>query len=105
MMYIPDLSSLSTISWNVAHMDVIMKMILNFCFHHIIEMIWGFIVVSSTSLGVSILKSENVVVNFYVKYSGTIKICNLVMNRLSKTFDVSIQIGLCASPLGLLITI
>ena len=103
-MYIPDLSSLSTISWNVAHMDVIMKMILNFGFHHIIEMIWGLIVVSSTSLDAIILKSENVI-KYYVKYSGKVKIWNLLTNRLSKTFDVSRKIVLCASPLGLLIMI
>ena len=99
MMYILDLYSLSTIAWNVTHMDSIMKMILKVGFHHTIEMIWGLIVVSSTILSFIILKHQKVV----VKYSGIIKICNLVANRLSNTFDVSRKIVLCAYPLGLLI--
>ena len=102
-MYIPDLTSSSTISYNVTHMFVIMKIILKFVLYHIVEMIWGLIVVSSTSLCVGILKSENVVVNFYVKSSSMIKIYNFIINRLTNTFDVSIKIVLCAYPLGLLI--
>ena len=86
-------------------MDVITKVILKFGFHDIVEMIWGLIVVSLESLSVIILKSENVVVKYYVKSSGKITICNLLTNRLSKTFDVSRKIFLCASPLGLLIMI
>ena len=81
-----------------------MKIIMKVGCHHIVEMIWVLIVVSSTSLDAIILKSENVI-KYYVKYSGKVKIWNLLMNRLSKTFDVSIKIVLCASPLGLLIMI
>ena len=55
-------------------MDVITKMILKVVFHHVVEIILGLIFVSSTRFSVSILKIENVVVNFYVKYFGTIKI-------------------------------
>ena len=86
-------------------MVVIMKIIMKVGCHHIVQMSWGLNVVSSTILGAIILKSENVIVKYYVKSSGKIEIWNLRTNRLSKTFDVPREIVLCASPLGLLIMI
>ena len=61
-MYIHDFPLLSTITWNVTHMDFTMKIILKAGFHHIVEIIWGLNVVSSTSLDAIILNSENVIV-------------------------------------------
>ena len=84
-------------------MVVIMKMILKVVWHHIVEIILGMIVPTSTSLSVSILKIGNIVVNFYVKSYCTIKIYILFMNRLTMTFVVSRKIILSIYSLGLLI--
>ena len=100
MMYILELSLSSTISCNVTHMVVIMKTIFKVVWHHIFEIICGIIVPTTIRISVGILKIGNVVVNFYVKSSGTIKIYKLIMNRLTKTFVVSIQIILSTYPLG-----
>ena len=102
-LYIPDLSLLSTIAWNVTDMDFIMKIILKVGSPHIIQVIWGLTALFLTNLSDIILKSEKVVVKYYVKSSGNIKIWNLRTNRLSKTFNVPRKIVVCASPLGLLI--
>ena len=71
-MYIPDLPSSSTIAWNLTQMDFIMKIIKQVGCHHIVQMILGLNVVSSTILNTIILKSENVIVKYYVKSSGKI---------------------------------